>query len=341
MTIFVVVKEKLSPLIIVSFALFVLIVTVIAIIPLIQRGLHDPLPITFILLILSSATLGILYTFRKYSRLSRLMDRLRTTLTITDTVIKLPYSMEVEGGEAEVIGYWIRRGRSSSYYSKCVFKPLSTSQYIDSIHIDNVSPNFTVLVLPDNSGIIKAPAYRILDPQFKDSILLILNPRNLKLSMENTTISVISTNDVAEASIEVQDNVMKGTVRRLFIGKAREARLELHGKIKVDKRTLYGRKVIAKAKNRSTSFREVLVPQEPIVILLHKDATSPMKITKHLGWKAPVLLGFNDGEYKLRLILDIPLRRDIYEEIAFKPTRASSLNIFNKLDSNDPGNHYQ
>ena len=320
----IVIKEKVSrliPLLVIS----IIISTAIVIGFIVSRefAIKNPQVVLGIVAFLMLIDAIIIHILRKQRRINRMLAKLESLIGLDDSKIKLPYAMRLERGEVEVVGYWIRSGRSSSYYHKCEFKPLSGLQYLEYIDLNDVPFTFTVLVEYDGTGAIKVPAFRINDPEFKDVIFLVFNLSNLKLSMESSSISVATTNDVTEATIEVRDNIMRGIVNRPIVGKARGARLELHGSIRAYGRTFTIRKVLANVRERTITFEERLVPEESIIIVTYKDICSPLKVIRSLNWRGPIILGFSDGEYKLRLVLDMPFRRDVYKEIPFKPLKSS------------------
>ena len=320
----IVIKEKVSrlmPFLVISIIISTAIV--IGIIASREFAVENPQVVLGIIAFLGLIDAIIVRILLRQRHINRMLTKLESLIMLNGSKIKLPYTMRLERGEAEIVGYWIRSGRSSSYYHKCGFKPLSGLQYLEYIDLNDVPSTFTVLVEYDGTGAIKVPAFRINDPEFKDVIFLVFNLNNLKLSMESSSISVATTNDVAEATIEVRNNIMRGTISRPIIGKARGARLELHGSVKVYGRTFTIRKVLANVRERTITFEERPAPEESIVIVTHKNICSPLKVIRSLNWRRPVMFGFSDGEYKLRLVLDMPFRRDVYREIPFKPLKSS------------------
>ena len=107
--------------------------------------------------------------------------------------------MRVEKGNEEVIGYWSRSGKSRSYRSFCSFKPVATPTYIDRIDFSNIFFDFVMSVTLNGTGCIKAPAFRLLDPEFQDTLFIIIDPRTLKFEEKQLNIRVTSESAAAEA----------------------------------------------------------------------------------------------------------------------------------------------
>ena len=318
MVIFVTVKKK-TPLPLVVFSIIISLIIFFAIIlPLLSTAKIPLTILSFIVLFMFLPLILSIYIARKYGKISRRIDKLKSMTVLGDNELKLPYSIRVEKGEAEIGGYWTSSGRSRSYRHYCIFIPKSPPEYVESIGISNFKSKQTILIDIDGSGVIKAPAIRVLEPEFQDLLLIVINPK-LNLKRQHLSIRVASEGDIAEASIEVEDNILSGVIYRPIIGKARKARLELRSKIKPSKGSEQQIvKVIARAKTSSTNFKLNLSLKEPIIILSHKDAISPNGIARTLKWSTPVIMGFGHGEYKLRLVLNLPFRRDVFREVPFQ-----------------------
>ncbi len=264
--------------------------------------------------------LGVIWMLYRYRCRTRSIEELSSRVLVGDREVKLQSIVGVEKGFVETTGYWVSTGKSRSYHYKTWFTSSTPVQPIDTVDLEAFDNKYTVLIDRDGTGVLYAPCYRIVDKRFKDVLLIVLKPCNLKLLSHSLSISVVSERDVAEASIELEDGVLRGSVKRVISGRARSVRLELCGRLEFRKRKYSIRKVIARVEHGSTFFEEPLCPKEPLVVIVHRGSLTPLRILKALNKKVAIL-GLAYGEYRLRLVLDIPLGRDIYKEIPLQFTR--------------------
>ena len=66
------------------------------------------------------------------------------------------------------MGYWIGITKRRGYYHEMQFAATSKPHSIGDLDFSKISSEYRVLVASDGTGVVKAPAFRILDPEHKD-----------------------------------------------------------------------------------------------------------------------------------------------------------------------------
>ncbi len=315
----VVVVEKEPSIFLVVGILGVIITIVMTIVILSILGSRLWFMFCIVFIVESLALIFFITYYHKTKKINLMLRQLHSMIRVSGNKIVFPQSLSVEKGYLESIGYWIYTGNTRSYYHKNSFKPLANAN-VREINLGRVDENYVVLMNVDESGYFKIPCVKIVEPEYRDTYILFLKP--CRKTMRETTISVASGDDVAEARISIENGLLKGYLKRIFIGKARSARLELWGEVKPESRKIWVRRVLGEVKEGETMVNERICPSEPIIVIAHEKTLSPRTLCKvfekQLGVTRPIILGLGIVEYKARLVLDLPFRRDVYKEVVLK-----------------------
>lgn len=214
------------------------------------------------------------------------------------------------------LGYvWHPRG---GYYSGSEFSSAETSRYtllynsrILALPFD-ISPKYTGSILKsirkalyDETPLscFKAPAYSVVDGEFKDIIIAILDPIESNL---NGVLNVESEyGDFAELRFEVKDKKLIGSVRFRKV-RAKSVRVELIGWLST--RAAGAKVVILKTNKEFDEFRYPLSCEERTILVFHKERIEVPDIVYSLNLRGSVISGCGDGVYKLRLIIELPTK---------------------------------
>jgi len=128
------------------------------------------------------------------------------------------------------------------------------------------------------------------------------------------TLSVKSSyGDTGYASVKTSKDLLYGNLVFSGTGKARSARLELRI-VYNGKKARSIRQIIAKRRS-SINFQYKLFPEEPILIISSKHSLNPNNLIINLKTPRPFIAGFCCTDIVLSLVLDLPLRRDVYTKV--------------------------
>jgi len=275
----------------------------------------------FALIIAGTIILGIdiplgLYFYLRYKRVNRAINDFMTVLEgVSGNKILFRGSIVVEYGLLEAIGRWVSSGRSSSYIVESKYEKLFDAAPMSSIDLGFFrEKGYLIAVNRDGSGKIVLPIARIVDERFKDLCLVYIDNSMNKLAENQYTLNVRSTyGDTAYASVGTSRDLLYGNLVFSSGGKARSARLEL--RVVYDNKKITSiRQIIAKTRG-SIDFRHKLFPEEPILIISHRRSLNPNNLTINLKTPKPFTAGFCCADIVLRLVLDMPLRKDVYTEV--------------------------
>ncbi len=274
-----------------------------------------PLIIAGIVVLVTDIPLG-LYFYHRYKRINRMINDFMAVLEgVSGDKILFRDSIIVEYGLFEAIGKWVSSGRSSSYVVESRYEKLFNAVPTSSIDLGFFRERgYLIAVNKDGSGKIVLPIARIVDERYKDLCLVYIDKSMNKLAEKQYTLSVKSSyGDTGYASVRTSKDLLYGNLVFSSAGKARSARLEL--------RVVYNgrkarsiRQIIAKTRS-SINFQYKLFPEEPILIVSSKHSLNPNNLTINLKTPRPFTAGFCCTNIVLRLVLDLPLRRDVYTEV--------------------------
>jgi len=180
------------------------------------------------------------------------------------------------------------------------------------------SMNYVVASDLNDIGIVSFYTVRFLDKSFKNRIIAYISAIKFsekKYILDTSRYSL----DSVRVEVVVRDNRVEGAIAYYSREKSINARLELL----VETNTSFGKikftKKIIEIFEGSSSFSSLITLPVPTMILSVKGALSPRKIvnllSKEYGLPGdPLILYSRNGEYKLRLVLNIPYAGDLVLE---------------------------
>jgi hypothetical protein len=271
---------------------------------------------------------GVIHMRRKVTRELSKLDEFVKLMTVKDD--KVEFKVMVEEGVIDIYeapsqhGYemvvdFTPRIRTTRYTLLIPPKiPLTLDIETSSIKsifksILRIFAKSIIKVRPVSS--FRAPAYRVVDKEFKDIIVAILRP--LESNSKGYLRVETSEGDFAETEFEIRGNIIRGVLKfRRF--KARSARIEIIGELSTRRSgVLSGGKVeIVKTKDEIVEYNYPLSCSESIILVFHREFVDVWDIMDRVGLNA--ISGCGEGDYKLRLVLDIPHQLDVYEEISLR-----------------------
>ncbi len=325
-------KGKLGSFII-SLIIFIAFLTVI--IEEIHSGtytIYSLAPLIVIILFFVALLVVIAATVHKSMRGQRLAEMIKSHIvSASEDLIVFDKSMKIMLGYLVLRGVWKSSGKhryysiSSRFYE--VGNVFSNRIVLDRRFLDN----YTIAVTSNGEGYVKLPALLIKNEDMgKDRIVLITVPSRTIYEEGDVDLKISTPyGDSAYASLRINGNVLEGTLLYLSKGKSRSVKIVLNGVIRHE---VFGkvsiRKEIFRARNTGTyRLNTKLAPPKPLLIISSMKLFTPLYLVRILrnitgtSRGETYLYGFSDGEYNLRLQLDIPLRPDKYvdERIVFKP----------------------
>ena len=252
-----------------------------------------------------------------FRRLRSLAEELMPGLSFSEDVIRLPKPMRVMPGVFRALGTWrsvpTGRGTTIHYYYEAVFEPLGPEELRDHVELAGLPKGFTIFSSA-NTDYLEAPAIGLkADDQVL--VLALIDPRQVVFARERLGLTVRHEEEWASASVELDPRELRGTINRSTSGRARGARLELVGELDVKVEGLSARDEVAimlgYAKGTWTQVSYALPPGRPILVITAEDMPANYIIKEVLGLGERALAGFSRGRYQLRLVLDLPLRKDV------------------------------
>ena len=179
---------------------------------------------------------------------------------------------------------------------------------------------------------VKAPGYEVIDPEYRvplASIVVALLPRvEHEISLVKQRLAVSRDRDVGMAELRVVDGTVEGVLSysKPLEGKSKAVKLELE----VVMRGVRYKTTIARLdRPGSMEFRWSPGMEEDVYIVMTDMTTiSPRRLVERLGVEKPLFAGKAwdaVSEAKLRLVLEIPMARDVVDEagIIVKPVTRS------------------
>ncbi len=251
----------------------------------------------FFLLIMLAGVRTLLGRGREYKR----AETFAASSIFSDSGVTFPEELEFETGTLEMRGYWVGSGRNRSYHVERRFIPKEKKNASRTPFMGSPSK---VAVSPDSTGFVKAPAVRITDELYKNVLVLFLTDDGGVRG--SGTVTVATESDSAQINYRGDGKFLVGTVYSTLT-KARSVKVVL-----TSEGFKYG-KVIGKG--GSFEFREKMLPEEKVIMVGTYGTVSPKLLVGKLPG-SPVLLGH--GEFIIRGILDMRLRRDVKAEEKFR-----------------------
>jgi len=225
-------------------------------------------------------------------------ESLANSASIFENSVSLPEPVSYEIGRVSLRGYWTGSGRNRSYH---VDRDFIAERSGTSQSIDFSEGEFKVAIDADGSGIVAAPAVRILSDPYRDVLLIFLTDSGRAVGEGRIQLS--HGGDSAEIAFRGEGKAVTGHVQA-YLSKARKVRIEISA-------PEGGRKVAGEGFN--FEFRESLLPEEKTLIVTAYKTVSPRSLMKYLE---KTVMGH--GDFILRAVLDIPLRPDVREERTFR-----------------------
>ncbi len=274
--------------------------------------------ILIILIALATSSIITIYTHILDKR-AKIIDQLKNLIEIRDRSIIFKEPLKFEFGEMKLGEYIVRAGRHSHRRLKLKLNPKTTINY-SKINIDELNSNYLLIIDETYTGALIAPYLKPLSHNFNELLIIILNPKPNKINMNPTRLIASSLDEYSEARMEIIDGKISGYISRLKTTKSRSSRLELIAKLTLNNREYEISKTIFSTNKRYEKFNgEIEWLKEPIIILMHRKTTSILyDLTRQLELETPIISGFKNANYKLKLTIDIPFARDIQSESEVK-----------------------
>ncbi|NJE10978.1 hypothetical protein [Thermococcus sp. MAR1] len=251
----------------------------------------------FFFLMMLAGLRALLGRRREYKR----AETFAASSTFSDSGVTFPEELEFETGTLEMMGYWIGSGRNRSYH---VERKFISGEKKRASRIPFMSSPFKVAVSPDGTGFVKAPAVRITDEVYKNIVVLFFTDEGEVRG--SGTVTVVTESDSAQVNYRGDGKFIAGAVYSTLT-KARTV------KTAISTEGFEYEKVIGKG--RSFEFRERMLPEEKVIMVGTYGTVTPRMLVGKLPG-SPILLGH--GEFIIRGILDMRLRRDVKAEETFR-----------------------
>ncbi|ASJ06208.1 hypothetical protein [Thermococcus pacificus] len=139
-------------------------------------------------------------------------------VSFSDSSVSFPESLEFEVGRLEMRGYWVGSGRNRSYR---VERKFTTERSGRSQGIAFPEGEFKVAIDADGSGIVTAPAVRLLSDPYKDVLLIFLTDSGRVVG--EWSIQLSHNGDSAEVVFKGEGKAVTGHVQA-YLSKARKVR---------------------------------------------------------------------------------------------------------------------
>jgi hypothetical protein len=269
-------------------------------------------------------------TIRKSMKRQRLVEIVKSHIvSASEDLIVFDKSMKITLGYLALRGVWRSSGKHRHYKVSSRFYEISNI-FSNRIVLDRkFLDNYTIAVESDGEGYVKLPALLVKDTDVdRNGVVLVIVPSRTLYEDRDVSLKISTLyGDSAYASLKINNNVLEGTLLYLSKGKSRSVKIVIQGIIEHE---VFGgigiKKEVFKVKETgSHRFNIKLTIPKPLLIITPIKLFTPLYLARILynviGMSKTYLYGFSDGEYTLRLQLDIPLRPDKYveEKIVFKP----------------------
>ncbi|RLI39803.1 hypothetical protein DRO60_00230 [Candidatus Bathyarchaeota archaeon] len=254
---------------------------------------------------------------RLFGRLRSLAGELMLGLSFSEGVVRLPKLMRVVPGVFRALGAWqtthTGKGAKPHYHYKAVFEPIGPGELKSHVELAELPRGFTIFS-SSNADYIEAPAVG-LEADGRVLVLVLIDPGHVAFSRERLGLTVRHEDEWASASVELDPRELRGIINRSTSGRARGARLELVGELDAEVEGLSARDEMAitlgYAEGAWAQVSYALPPGRPTLIITAEGIPANYVIREVLGLGERALAGFSRGRYQLRLVLDLPLRKDV------------------------------
>lgn len=256
----------------------------------------------------------------KYRYINSTVNRLLNLVIIREGFIRFRRPVEYTIGRFRSIGFWI--GVYRSYQTRYSFEGPSRGIVGDRIDFSTLPTNYTIIINSDREGFIEAPAIRIIDPEFEGGVIMVLRrPKENVLHPEKRSLRTSHGMSFAEASINIDNNVLKASLYK-YPAHENRARLEVVGYIGVGNKIIYAKEDVCEVKRQSVNCEWNMFTREDIVIIGHESTLNPWNLSKAMK-KAPFMMGYEKGSYLIRLVFETKLRT-IIDSVKLLAEKATS-----------------
>lgn len=324
-------REDYSALIAISL-LGALLVLFMASVLLASENMPPPIVLGVLILFLSLTAIPLLVGIRntvEERKAFTALEALLSTITAEEIMFQRPVSYWA--GIMETAGRWYSTGRSRTYRSETRFH-IHAKGPADRISLGHVTRHgYTIAVNSRGEGYMELPVIGFHEPQLRD-LHIILVPRARFTGGEVKLSALHEAGDTAILELRVEGDRLRGTLSYTAKNRSRAARVELEADITgiplVRRITL--KKTIAVTREPTTlAIDYPLNPRQPVAIAMW-GRPNPHRILKALretrikldnqAQDKAIMYGYRKGEYRVKLVLDIPLQRDVVAStsIAFR-----------------------
>ncbi len=231
-----------------------------------------------------------------------LVARLANSIRIDGSRIFLGEKRRVVIGILRALSTW-RGGRGLHLHTELDFEP-RRELVADVIELESLkSLSYTIVVDHRYSGYLSLPCVALDKPA--KLFLCLLDPSTASVVKTRTTISVGRGVESSRARISIDADGVKGfleSTARL----SKYAQLELIAFIPLRVRTYACRAILARVHRGSTSFSYDFHPRKPCILIATPSSISSENLAKALGIRPPIISGFSEGSYRIRLVVRYP-----------------------------------
>ncbi len=257
--------------------------------------LNIKITLALAVIIFDALFIGIL--INKIRSVNKKISKVENIIKIDNGKIKFTKPLKAEMGYLNMWGKWVSTGNATTYSTRREFIAEKSGKF-DSIEIKK--KKFEIAIRKNGEGTASLPCVKIAEDELKDTVICYINPSyNVKI---NGTIRVFKDTDYAEAEVKSTESGIKLFIRAK-ISKARKAKVKIKYK---DVEELIG-------ETRDFGEFEYRFIDEPTIIISTYDVITPRDIIKNLNRSIS-----GHGKYKISLVLDMPLRKDVENSVDFE-----------------------
>ncbi len=231
-----------------------------------------------------------------------LVARFANSIHIAGSRIILGERRRVIIGILRALSTW-RGGRGLHLHTELDFEPRK-ELVTDVIELENLKPlSYTIVIDHRYSGYLSLPCIALDKPA--KLFLCLLDPSTASIAKTRAAISVGRGVESSRARISIDT----GGVRGFLESTARISRytqLELIAFIPLRMRTYACRAILARVHRGTTSFSYDFQPHEPCILIVTPSSISSENLAKALGVRPPIISGFSEGSYRVRLVIRYP-----------------------------------
>ncbi|MEM2021555.1 MAG: hypothetical protein QXP80_04970 [Zestosphaera sp.] len=293
----------------------------------------DLIPVLTIVCFFVMAVLGAVISIILYRGSSRAVSRVKELTSFLKEGLSFAKPLSVEFGVLSARGYYAR-----GYHVETRFSGIKTAVLSNISYNDLCSVSYLLAVDKRGVGYFISPAVRINSDDGKNVLIACLDP--LKIPRLGKSVEVVNASSIASSSVNLIDGkyVLKASWsvvgagswrvvyderRRTYTvatgseerGKVRGFRVDLCVKPPIK----YGSEICRTAINIEKPVQEVTEVMQGLntrkVLITHKGLVNLLKIAREVGVEIyPHISGYAENTVRVRLVLDIPLAKDIVRE---------------------------